>query len=280
MMSGAYQNFWQAAGASLFAPRRSRKERSGARPALRLRRGQPPRGAPGGDYAGISTEIMQQLLPLLAGILAGGMSQWMTAQAHAPNPSSSEEGAKDNTDGIDPWADCGQAGYHMPRRRRSRQPVEDMMASLLRMAPHNAAAARKRRPHRPRRDDGKGHEMQMQYLASLQSRSLNDAWKASGRNPEQLGAGRARTHSGLPEARTDRSPARAEAAVLRLRECRSARRTNTHDGFVMSRLIKSAFTSPRVSPISASIRSSNSARCIDLGRSCRALSEVDDARAN
>src|SRR3712207_8862564 len=37
-------------------------------------------------YAGISADTMQQMLPLLAGILAGGTSQWMMAHASAMQP--------------------------------------------------------------------------------------------------------------------------------------------------------------------------------------------------
>ena len=98
MMSGAYQNFWQAAGHSFSSQaqqegRRLLDQLFGSDEVSRRVAHQ------AADYAGISTETMQQLLPVLAGILAGGMSHWMTAQAHALQSfGSSEEGAKDKAE--------------------------------------------------------------------------------------------------------------------------------------------------------------------------------------
>src|SRR3954464_12602715 len=82
MMSGAYQNFWQAAGHSFSSQaqqegRRLLDQLFGSDEVSRRVAHQ------AANYAGISTETMQQVLPLLAGIMAGGMSHWMAAHAQA-----------------------------------------------------------------------------------------------------------------------------------------------------------------------------------------------------
>ena len=110
MMSGAYQNFWQAAGQT-FSSQAQQEGRQlldqlfGSDEVSRRVAHQ------AADYAGVSAETMQQMLPVLAGILAGGMSQWMTAQAHALQSfGSSEEGAKDKAEQPIPGPISGRAG--------------------------------------------------------------------------------------------------------------------------------------------------------------------------
>ena len=181
MMSGAYQNFWQAAGHSFS----SQAEQEGRRLLDQLfgsdevSRRVAHQAA---DYAGISTETMQQLLPVLAGILAGGMSHWMTAQAHALQSfGSSEEGAKDKAENANPWAElwAGWMTASAPEKKHA-NPFEDMMASALEvMAPPKPQ--QKEAPPSPSLDLmlEQGREMQMQYLASLQS-IFTEAWKANG----------------------------------------------------------------------------------------------------
>jgi hypothetical protein len=82
MMGGGSQNLWQAAARS-FSPQAQQQGRTlldqifGSDQVSRRVAHQ------AADYAGISADTMQQMLPLMAGILAGSMSQWMTAQAQA-----------------------------------------------------------------------------------------------------------------------------------------------------------------------------------------------------
>ena len=82
MMTGAYQNFWQSAGNSFSqqAQQEGRRLLDQLFGSDEISRRVAHQAA---DYAGISTETMQQLLPILAGIMAGGMAHWMTAHAQA-----------------------------------------------------------------------------------------------------------------------------------------------------------------------------------------------------
>ena len=80
MMSSAYQNFWQGAGQSFSSQaqqegRRMLDQLFGSDDVTRRVAHQ------AADYVGVSVETMQQILPLMTGILAGGMYQWMGAAA-------------------------------------------------------------------------------------------------------------------------------------------------------------------------------------------------------
>jgi hypothetical protein len=177
MMSGAYQNFWQAAG-NPFTPQAQQEGRRlldqifGSDEVSRRVAHQ------AADYAGINTETMQQLLPILAGIMAGGMSQWMTAHAQALQSfASSKDNAKEKPGIANPWADlwAGWMTATNPEKKHA-NPFEDMMASVLKAPPPKAPEEEP--PSSASFDDmmEKGREMQLQYLASLQS-IFSDAWK-------------------------------------------------------------------------------------------------------
>jgi hypothetical protein len=180
MMSGAYQNFWQAAGNSFSSQaqqegRRLLDQLFGSDDVSRRVAHQ------AADYAGISTETMQQLLPILAGILAGGMSHWMVAQTQALQSFTKDE-AKAGTEGSNPWADmwAGWMTASAPEKKHA-NPFEDMMASALQaMAPPKPPQPEA--PPSPSLDRmlEQGREMQMQYLASLQS-IFSDAWQSQGK---------------------------------------------------------------------------------------------------
>jgi hypothetical protein len=181
MMSGAYRNFWQTAG-NPFTPQAQQEGRRlldqlfGSDEVSRRVAHQ------AADYAGISTETMQQVLPLLAGIMAGGMSHWMTAHAQAVQSfASPKDSAKDKPSGVSPWADLwtGWMTATAPEKKLA-NPFEDMMAGVLQaQAP---SPAEKGAPASPSFDEmmEQGRELQLQYLASLQS-IFSDAWKAEGR---------------------------------------------------------------------------------------------------
>ena len=179
MMNGAYQNFWQAAGRS-FSPQAQQDGRRlldqifGSDEVSRRVAHQ------AASYAGISADTMQQMLPLLAGILAGGMSQWMAAaQAQAvqnftPPPQKSEP-APGN-----PWAEMWT--HWMNAASPERKPpaanlFEEMMSVFLKAppAPEPPPPASQPSPSWEEMMD-KGREMQAQYLTSLQS-IFTDAWK-------------------------------------------------------------------------------------------------------
>jgi hypothetical protein len=183
MMSGAYQNFWQAAG-NPFTPQAQQEGRRlldqlfGSDEVSRRVAHQ------AADYAGTSTETMQQLLPLLAGIMAGGMSQWMTAHAQAiQSLASSKDDAKDKSSSANPWADlwAGWMTATAPEKKHA-NPFEDMMASVLKSPPPKV---QEEETLSSASFDGmmeKGREMQLQYLASLQS-IFSDAWKTDSSKP-------------------------------------------------------------------------------------------------
>jgi len=174
MMGGAYQNFWQAAG-NPFTPqaqqdgRRLLDQLFGSDEVSRRVAHQ------AADYAGISTETMQQLLPLLAGIMAGGMSHWMAAHAQALQ---SFAPSKDKHGSANPWADlwAGWMTATNPEKKHA-NPFEDMMASVLKAPPPKAP--QEEPLSSPSFDEmmEKGREMQLQYLASLQS-IFSDAWQS------------------------------------------------------------------------------------------------------
>jgi len=179
MMSGAYQNFWQVAGHSFSSQaqqegRRLLDQLFGSDDVSRRVAHQ------AADYAGISTDTMQQLLPILAGILAGGMSHWMVAQAQALQSFTKEE-TKASPDSGNPWADlwAGWMTASAPEKKHA-NPFEDMMASALQTMAH-PKPPQQEAPPSPSLDRmlEQGREMQMQYLASLQS-IFTEAWKANG----------------------------------------------------------------------------------------------------
>jgi hypothetical protein len=176
LTSGGYQNFWQIAGHSFSAQaqqegRRLLDQLFGSDEASRRVAHQ------AADFAGIGVETMQQILPLYAGILAGGLSQWMAAQSQAiqsfTSPGSSE---KPKQDTANPWAEMwtGWVKTAEPEKKPETNPFQAMMAGFLQ-------TPEPEKPQEPALSSSwgemmeKGREMQMQYLSSLQS-ILDDAW--------------------------------------------------------------------------------------------------------
>ncbi len=175
MMSGGYQNFWQAAG-NPFTPQAQQQGRHlldqlfGSDDVSRRVAHQ------AADYAGVSAETMQQVLPLLAGILAGGMAQWMNTQGQAFQAGPPAKPAAP----ANPWEDLwgGWMKTAAPEKKPA-NPFEDMMASFLQAPPAAKPAQPEPDPSAPFNEMmEKGREMQMQYLTSLQS-IFTDAWKGS-----------------------------------------------------------------------------------------------------
>ncbi|MBB4040131.1 hypothetical protein GGR34_001782 [Microvirga flocculans] len=183
MMSGAYQNFWQA-GANPFTPQAQQEGRRlldqifGSDEISRRVAHQ------AADYAGISAETMQQLLPLLAGIVAGGMSQWMMAQAQAMQAfAAPKENKQARSGAANPWADLWSSWMKAATpAKKPASPLEDVLTAFLQMQP--AQPSRHSEPEAqdqasaPSFDEmmEKGREMQIQYLTSLQS-IFAEAWK-------------------------------------------------------------------------------------------------------
>ncbi len=182
LMSGGYQTFWQAPGASFFP--QAQKEGHvildqlfGSDDASRRVAHQ------AADYAGIGVDTMQQILPLLAGIFAGGVAQWMKAHAQMAQPFTPPGEEKPQPAPVNPWAELwgGWMTSAAPEQKPPANPFQDMMAAFLQASPAQKP------PEPPQQSAAswqdmmeKGHEMQMQYLTSLQS-ILEDAWKVDSR---------------------------------------------------------------------------------------------------
>lgn len=176
LMSGGYQNFWQMAGRA-FTPQAEQEGRRlldqlfGSDEASRRVAHQ------AADFAGIGVETMQQILPLYAGLVAGGLSHWMMAQSQAAQTFTSQgSGEKPKQDASNPWMELwgGWMKAPEPERKPAANPFQDMMTSFMQMP-------RPEKPQEPAPSSSwnemteKGHEMQMQYLKSLQA-ILNEAW--------------------------------------------------------------------------------------------------------
>jgi hypothetical protein len=180
LMSSGYQSFWLAAGRS-FTPQAQQAGRMlldqlfGSDEASRRVAHQ------AADFTGIGVETMQQILPLYAGILAGSLAQWMSAQSQATQTFTSQGAPETSSqDAANPWAEMwtGWMKALEPEKKPSANPFLDMMAGFLQMPTPEKP---QEQPSPPSTSWGemmeKGHEMQMQYLTSLQS-ILDDAWGA------------------------------------------------------------------------------------------------------
>jgi hypothetical protein len=173
MMGDAYRNFWQAAGQSFSFQaqqegRRLLDQLFGSDDVARRVAHQ------AADYAGLSIETMQQILPLVTGILAGGMYQWMHNQGRAFQSFAPAPPVPQNGEGkTDPWAELWATWMKAasPENKSDPHPFEALAASFL-QAPNPSRQA----PEPPPSPSDpwmemmeKGRDMQMQYLASLQS---------------------------------------------------------------------------------------------------------------
>lgn len=178
MLAGsAYQHFWQAAGRGFSPQAQSDGQRLldylfGSDEASRRVAHQ------AADYTGMSVDIMQQMLPLLAGIMAGGMHHWMISQGQlfASSPDERSAGTKSSI-GTDPWTAFWTGSVHgAPASDKAGSPYEDMMRIFFPAAAPSSPAANATDAFPWKDMMEQGQEMQQQYLASLQS-ILNDAWK-------------------------------------------------------------------------------------------------------
>ena len=182
MMGGAYQNFWQGAG-NPFTPQAQQEGRQlldqlfGSDEVSRRVAQQ------AASYAGINADTMQQLLPVLAGILAGGTSHWMMAHAQAFQNFANPKNAQQAPSAANPWADLWTNWMKTASpEKKPANPFEEMFAGFFQM-PLPAEPPKPEPQSSPTPFDEmmeKGREMQMQYLASLQS-IFSDAGTAGGK---------------------------------------------------------------------------------------------------
>ena len=110
------------------------------------------------EITGVNAEVMHQMLPVLAGIYAGGLYHWMSGQARvlskAPAPASQPASPPDFTDA---WVRMCTAwmGEPAPKPEPTATPFETMMASFLppvdkdgaSPAKHRKTKSRTNRPH-------------------------------------------------------------------------------------------------------------------------------------
>lgn len=121
------------------------------------------------DFTGLNIDLMRQILPLMAGLLAGTLHGMMTSQER--------------------MAEILSPPAKKPRKAASPEPWAELWTGWMQAFQPNGgeAGTRKPSPSSPKEDAlppwqgvmQQGHEMQMQYLASLQS-ILDEAWKPRG----------------------------------------------------------------------------------------------------
>ncbi|MET0744657.1 MAG: hypothetical protein ABWY78_14895, partial [Microvirga sp.] len=130
------------------------------------------------SFAGIGLETMQQMLPLMAGIFAGGLHKWMTGQGAMPGMAGKAAPAPQPPNWVDLWGNWLGTGSQPAAQKPAATPFEAMMAPFLNPptpaespAKSEAAESAQAWEHMM----GAGREMQKQYLTSLQS-IFDGAW--------------------------------------------------------------------------------------------------------
>jgi hypothetical protein len=214
MMSGHYPTFWESA-AQAFTPQ---AKQEGARLLDQLfgsdevsRRV----ARQAASFSGVGVDVLQQMLPLIAGIVAGGLAKVATAQGAAlqetmqnlqssappqPAPQAQPSGPTEAQNAAAAWTDLWRQWLALaappappdpgpPKPPAppapTTHPFEDVMASFLKPPPGAAPEPETAPEPRPEPASGaspeadpfqawgdfieKGHEMQRQHLASLQS---------------------------------------------------------------------------------------------------------------
>ncbi len=218
LFGGAYQNLWLNA-AQAFSPGSQRNGQQildqifGSDEISRRVAQQ------AAEMTGVNADVMQQMLPVLAGIYAGGLYHWMSGQTRAMNKAAAACPAAGPPCPIspNPGRACAPRGLGAAARQSPRPaatPFEAMMAGFLPPAPTRKPPLRRSRRERNRRQDKppaweemmeKGRDMQKQYLASLQS-IFDEAEKARPPRSADLGAVPERTCQAEPRDGRRRRP--------------------------------------------------------------------------
>jgi hypothetical protein len=188
LFGGAYQNLWINA-AQAFSPGSQRNGKQildrifGSDETSRRVAQQ------AAEVTGVNAEVMQQMLPVLAGIYAGGFYHWVAGQTRAmsktPEPALQPTPSPDFAES---WARMCAAwtGEPAPKPEPAATPFETMMTGFLQPTDKDRASSQNI-PGDPAPDDkppaweemmARGRDMQKQYLASLQS-IFDEAEKAS-----------------------------------------------------------------------------------------------------
>ncbi|NIX76683.1 DUF937 domain-containing protein [Microvirga terricola] len=172
MISDASRTFWQAAGQS-FSTQAQREGRKlldqlfgSDETSLRI-------AHQTADFVGLSIDLMQQMMPIMAGIMAGSMYQWMSAQARALQGAAGDAKAAHKEDANAPWVEFWDAWLNAmsPKEKPAQNPFEEATAAFFR--PFGFAKPEQKNTAQPWAAWGEmmaaGQEMQQQYLTSLQS---------------------------------------------------------------------------------------------------------------
>lgn len=128
------------------------------------------------DFTGLNVELMQQMLPLMAGILAGTLHQTMTGQGRMAEMFTTPAKAPEKTrTEADPWTALWTGWAEaFPLKEGEDRTSDERRPSLSPSAPSSSGGESTSLPWQDMMQ--KGQEMQMQYLTSLQS-ILDEAWK-------------------------------------------------------------------------------------------------------
>jgi hypothetical protein len=167
-------------------------------------------------FSGVGVDVLQQMLPLIAGIMAGGLTKMATGsgalfaqfgaapqQAAAAGP---QTGAGAWADLWGQWLQMGRPPAQPPQQQAPVNPFEEMMTAFLRAATPQQAPKPEPKPEpkaepravpkpAPKAEEPstappfdawgqmveKGHELQRQHLASLQA-IFEGVW---GRGPDR-----------------------------------------------------------------------------------------------
>jgi hypothetical protein len=180
LFGGAYQNLWLNA-AQAFSPGSQRNGKQILDQIFGSDETSRRVAQQAAEVTGVNAEVMQQMLPVLAGIYAGGLYHWMSGQTRAmskaPQPASKPAPSPDFGES---WARMCAAWTGQPTAKPEEPtatPFETMMAGFL-QPPDKVQASATDRPGGQVPDDkppaweemmAKGRDLQKQYLASLQS---------------------------------------------------------------------------------------------------------------
>lgn len=212
MGNGPYPNFWESAAQAFTPSARQEGDRLldqlfGSDDVSRRVAHQ------AAAFSGIGADVMQQMLPLVAGIMAGGIAKIARSQGAMLNPFTSSPAAPEPSqappDPIAAWVDLWRRVMGLPAEDKAKGPVEaapntsateptspyeDLMAGFLNPSSAQKRSVKSAPAAKPQAEPQAanplppwdmmmeaGREMQRQHLASLQT-IFDAAW---GRSPQQ-----------------------------------------------------------------------------------------------
>ena len=181
MTAGHYPNFFESS-AQAFSPQAKQEGANVLQQLFGSEEASKRVAQQAAAFSGVATDIMQQVMPLMAAILMGGMAKMAGAQAPSPPPQVPSQS------GLGAWADMWSGFLKGPQPQAASQPAaasfEEMMAAFL------GKPKPPEPPPQPQAPDPtaawgqmmeQGREMQEQYLASL--KGIVDGWGQPPKKP-------------------------------------------------------------------------------------------------